>query len=69
MIFAISSVPPVDAPTFNIIAVPNPIIIPPYMHAKNLSVVITGYLSKISINIDKLVVPINNFSTNSLPIL
>ena len=63
------SVPPVDELTFNIIAVPIPIITPPYIQAKNLSFVIGGYLSNISINKDRLTVPIKDFTKNSFPIL
>ena len=69
IIFVIKSVPPVEEPDFNIIAVPIPIIIPPYIHAKNLSFVIAGYLSNKSINIDKLIVPAIDFKKNSVPIL
>ena len=67
--FAINSVPPVDAPTFKIIAVPIPIIAPPYTYAKNLSVVIGSILSNISIKTDKLAVPTIDFIKNFFPIL
>ena len=69
IILVINSVPPVDEFTFNIIAVPIPIIAPPYIQAKNLSVVIGGYLSNISINTDKDIVPKIDFIKNSFPIL
>jgi len=38
-IWANKSVPPVEAPALNVIAAPNPDKIPPYIHAKSLSVV------------------------------
>ena len=66
---AIKSVPPVEAPTFNIMAVPIPIKAPPYIQAKNLSFVIAGYLSNISIKTDKLTVPINDLAKNYFPSL
>ena len=68
-ILLIKSLPPVDAFTFNIIAVPKPTIIPPYIHAKTLSFVRGVNLSKISKKNDKLIVPIIDFTKNCLPIL
>ena len=68
-IYESKSLPPVEPFTFNIIAVPIPIIIPPYMHAKNLSVVIAGKCSKIFKNIDKKIVPAIDLMIKDLPTL
>jgi len=48
---------PVDAFALNIIAVPIPAIIPPYIHPKNLSVVKGSNVSKIFKNTDNKTVP------------
>ena len=47
----------------------NPIIIPPYMQAKNLSCVNGSNLSNISINTEKLIVPTVDLKKNSFPSL
>ena len=53
--------PPVDELLFRRIAVPSPITIPPYMQARNLSFVSGVNLSNMSMNIEKLMVPNNDF--------
>lgn len=63
-IHVIKSVPPVDAFAFKTNANPNPIKIPPYIHAKNLSFVSGGTFSNISINIESNVVPKIDFIIN-----
>ena len=68
-IHVIKSVPPVDAFAFKTNANPNPIKIPPYIHAKNLSFVRGGTFSNISINIESNVVPKIDFIINFFPIL
>ena len=69
IILLTSSLPPVEPFALNIIAVPIPTIIPPYMHAKKLSAVIVFNLSNISIKIDKLIVPTTDLAKKDFPIL
>ena len=61
--------PPVEEWDFKIIAVPIPVKIPPYIADNILSFVNELNVSKISINIDKLNVPIIDFRKNFFPIL
>ena len=58
---------PVDDLDFNIIALPIPEVIPPYIHAKNLSVVKGFAFSNIFKNIDSITVPISALAKKFFP--
>lgn len=61
--------PPVDASNFNIIAVPIPAKMPPYIHPRNLSCVNGVILSIKSIISENTIVPYIDLANNCFPIL